>query len=171
MLRQEQSHGTRKLYHATTLPVAQEIKRTKTLSPGSKGMLGPGIYLAETLEAAKGKCRNYGAVLEMDVNLGVQYVVNAAMPDLTRREVEQSGCNSVKGIGFRTGTEYVVYDAWRIQNIGIVHVWVKDGGNMSFRRSVPAEQDTAMRIQTLFDNSTFIFSGRGGTWNVWGMCL
>jgi hypothetical protein len=167
----ERANGTRKLYHATTLPVAQEIARTKTFAPGSKGMLGPGIYLAETLQAAKGKCQHYGAVLEMDVDLGVQYVVNRAMPNLTRQEVEQNGCNSVKGIGFRTGTEYVVYDPCRIQNIGIVHIWVKDGGNMTFRRSVADEQDTAMRLKTTFDGSSFIFSGNGGKWTIAGMCF
>jgi hypothetical protein len=171
MLRGEPTVGRRTLYHATSLDVAKQIVRTRTFFPSTSGMLGPGIYLAETLQAAKAKCHHHGAVLELDVDLGTLFVVNTARSQLTKEEAVNNRSDSVKGIGYRTGSEYVVYDSWRIQNMGIVHVWVGDGGSLSFRRSVPDQQNSAMRIDSDFSGSSSILGSNGGKWCFSAMCL
>jgi hypothetical protein len=157
---------TKTLYHATELETAQEIVRSGTMIPSTKGMLGPGIYFAETMEGAKVKCRHKGAVLEMDVALGNPLVTDKAWSTLNEQVVRRCGFDSVKEIGFRTGTEYVVYSASRVFNIGIVHIWLYNKTSVSFRRWVPAEQETAMAIRIDYQKCEFItYSSRPAGWH------
>lgn len=111
---------TQTLFHQTSGEVFTVIDNTQEMKCSQKGMLGPGIYFAETPEETSEKAHCKGVTLAADVILGVQYVVCGAHRDLNFETIQKCGANSIKGVGYRTGTEYVVFDPSQVTKLRIV---------------------------------------------------
>lgn len=58
------------LIHQTDLECAEKIISTQTMIPSANGLYGPGIYFANTIEAANLKSRRKGVFLTADVYPG-----------------------------------------------------------------------------------------------------
>jgi hypothetical protein len=103
------------LYHVTTWDRAQQIVNAQRMYPGSNGLFGAGIYLAETSAAAFEKARCDGrpgtTVLAVVVNLGTALVVEGAWYSCNSTAVSSRGCRSVKGRSHSGAKwEFVIYD-------------------------------------------------------------
>jgi len=78
---------------------------------GTIGMFGGGIYFAETIDIANSKAHQSGATITADVNLGFSLICRQSEPNINYENLHFTyGCNSVKGFGCVSNTEYVVYN-------------------------------------------------------------
>ena len=105
--------GGKKLYHCTSEQNCQSIERNG-FRPGSHGIVGGGIYFAETPADAVRKAHNSGVVLKCRVKLGkVLDVGRSGNSSLNLNAIKEQGCDSVRVP--RSGTEYCVYEPSRIR--------------------------------------------------------
>lgn len=112
-----------KLYHVTDEAGIAGIHRTQMMKAGSKGMLGGGMYFAETPDQAKDKAKHRGFLLEVLVRVGWIIVLDREVNHgLTKDMLRAVGCDSVKSVGHNTGNEYVVYDPDQI-----IAAWIVEG--------------------------------------------
>lgn len=123
--------GTRIVYHATTFEAAQSIIRDKHLIKGNKGMFGPGIYFAATLEIAKHKCRTkVGAYVICKVDFGFAIVYQRPNKTLKLEDIRQYDCDSVMGrSGPGTDWEFIVYESERTFPLQMFRLKQKDEDN------------------------------------------
>jgi len=104
--------GGMRLYHCTSQSNAESIKRYG-FRCGSSGLVGGGIYFAESVADASRKAQTNGVVLECEVNLGTVRHVGSGGDGITG-----------KGPGYdsvcipRNGTEYCVYEGSRVRVVG-----------------------------------------------------
>jgi hypothetical protein len=114
-------HGDIKtLYHQTNAEFSKIIEDNQIMKIGRKGMLGAGIYFAETAAETRGKARQEGVMIEAQVIVGIQLRVKGAWNDMNLNFIQQRGAETVRGEGYRTGVEYVIYEPDRIVNIRII---------------------------------------------------
>ena len=113
-----------KLYHMTDEIGVAGIHDIQMMKISKDGMLGKGIYFAETPQEASDKAEHKGIVLEVLVRVGWMIVLTReSNHGLTLDKVRAVGCDSVKSVRHNTGPEYVVYDpdqviaAWAISGI------------------------------------------------------
>ena len=108
--------GGRRLYHCTSRECADSIQR-HGFRCGSQGLAGGGIYFAESVADASRKAQSHGVVLECEVNLGrVMDVGSNGDNSLSLSSVRGRGYDSVRIP--RSGTEYCVYEPFRINIVG-----------------------------------------------------
>jgi hypothetical protein len=106
------------------------------MKPGSRGLFGAGMYLAETVDAAKYKSQFDGAadpssmVLAIEADLGIALVLEKGDASMTLSKLQnQYHCESVKGrSGPNTDWEFVVYDPSALTALG-------EEGEVAQRRS------------------------------------
>jgi hypothetical protein len=108
------------LFHQTSIAPAQSIQSSQLMTCGSGGMLGPGIYFATTIDATSRKARSTGVIIQADVTVGIQLIVEEHWPNMNLAFLRSQGADSVKGIGYATGDEIVVYEPQRVRNIHVV---------------------------------------------------
>lgn len=113
-----------KLYHMTDVIGVAGIHDIQMMKISVKGMLGKGIYFAETPEQASDKAEHKGILLEVLVRVGRMIVLTREWNHaLTLDMIREVGCDSVKSVLHNTGPEYVVYDpdqviaAWAISGM------------------------------------------------------
>lgn len=98
------------LYHITDANSARAIEASQMMKPGSSGMLGGGIYFADTKEAAQKKAQRHGVVLKCLVKVGkIMVLKQDRNTHITHNDLKALGVNSIKGVEYRSGSEYVVY--------------------------------------------------------------
>jgi hypothetical protein len=109
----------RTLYHQTDPEAAKAILSTQCMRRGEKGMVGGGIYFAETPLATQHKALHHGVILAADVKLGkFKLIAQDGDRGITFQSLVQQGCDSV--MFFRPGgTEYVVYSSDQVTNIRV----------------------------------------------------
>lgn len=105
------------LYHATSEDAWIKISKEKTLKPGRDGMLGAGIYFAETPEAALFKATKKEVVLIAKVNVGKPYVVRDKSRKFTAKDIKRYKCNSVNSQVQGKDPEWMVFDPKRVKEI------------------------------------------------------
>jgi hypothetical protein len=113
---------TIRAYHCTTRKAANVIMSTQRFRRGTNGMVGGGIYFAETPEDARRKARPSDAnvVLDAKVQLGRQYVVSTkgdktlSYARLVKMERDSVLLNRTNGL------EYVVYKHDQVSDICIL---------------------------------------------------
>lgn len=120
--------GKKTLKHATSREAGQGIERTRTMRCGVDGVLGRGIYFAETEEATKGKALHHGAMVTAEVDLGKCLTVSEA--DAIWRMLQDGGFGHKKlakaGISsvccdFNGGREYCVFDPARVKILKVTY--------------------------------------------------
>ena len=101
------------LYHCTSKSSANSI-RSNGFRCGSSGLAGGGIYFADSVDDASRKARTQGVVLECEVNLGrVSHIGFNGDSSLSLSQLNRDGYDSV--CIPRNGTEYCVYEPWRVE--------------------------------------------------------
>ena len=100
------------LYHQTDPDAATAILASQRMLRGSSGLVGGGIYFADSRNATQLKAHAKGWVIEARVVLGKQLVVQHQLFGLTGSEVAARGYDSVRVDGRKSGVEYVIYD-WK----------------------------------------------------------
>ena len=123
--------GTRIVYHATTYEAAKSILNDMHLVKGSKGMFGPGIYFAASMEIAKHKSRVcVGAYVICKVDFGYAIVLGSPCKNLTLEDIREYGCDSVMGrSGPNTNWEFIVYESERTRPLQMIRLKQKDIDN------------------------------------------
>ena len=110
------------LYHETNMDSVKKIEESQMMKAGSRGSLGPGIYFAESPEAASRKATRKGVTLKCLVKLStICNMEKRRSGSISKKDIATLGCKSVVGV-FNTGTEYVVYDPKQI-----LAAWVVKG--------------------------------------------
>lgn len=100
-----------RMYHGTSPDCAQAIISNGRILRGSKGMLGPAIYFADTVEVAEHKSERNGALIDAFVYLGVSLIVRRARYHMTYTAVKTVyHCDSVKAEDVVSRPEYAVYN-------------------------------------------------------------
>jgi hypothetical protein len=100
------------LFHQTDEASLKLIQKGAEMKCGSQGIVGGGIYFAESRNATQLKAHAKGWVIEARVALGRQLVVQHRLASLTGSEVAARGYDSVRVDGRKSGVEYVIYD-WK----------------------------------------------------------
>jgi len=115
--------GKKVLKHRTSQRVGKIVQRTKEMKPGREGMLGAGIYFAESEESIHRKTRSARAqdddyaMITADVDLGRCRIVSTGEREWRMLcdggykvdQLKEQGFDSV-GSNFNGGWEYVVFD-------------------------------------------------------------
>jgi hypothetical protein len=111
----------RTLYHQTKLDSAERIRRSGKMIRGHRGVVGAGIYFAESPRETEWKAESKGVVLECEVKLGHQLNVTRADedPSLAFGYLARQGYDALvmdRGIckvgphkGKPAGLEFIVY--------------------------------------------------------------
>jgi hypothetical protein len=93
--------GTMNVYHATSRIAAVSIYQNKDMRPGSGGMLGAGIYFADTPQSAQNKSRfgknKFAIIIYASVNFGTALVLDAPCRGMNSVMLTKRGTQSVKG--------------------------------------------------------------------------
>ena len=108
------------LIHQTDLACAEQIIRTQTMRPGSAGLFGPGIYFANTIEAAKRKAHKKGVFLIAEVYLGKTKSISRADVDagnFNLAAIKQQGYTAIIGYRLQSGREIIVFNSNQVKNI------------------------------------------------------
>ncbi len=85
---------------------------------GSTGMVGGGIYFAESPAEARTKALHNGVLLEVDVRVGrVHHISFTPDHGMTWAKLKALGCNSVKMTGRPTGVEWIVYSWDQVKSV------------------------------------------------------
>jgi len=106
------------LYHQTSFSNALSILKDSKFNLSSSGMMGSGIYFAETPEDANRKATHAGAILKCTVKMGNMVESNISDTSFTFESVLSNGYDSVKAT-FRKGNEYVVYNSDQVVSMSI----------------------------------------------------
>ena len=112
------------LYHQTDPDAATAILATQRMLRGFSGLVGGGIYFAETAQESNAKCHHDGVVLLCRVRLGKQQSVDHGVnkrsrcyPNFTWTELTRDGYDSVVITNHRTGNEHVVFNYEQVEEI------------------------------------------------------
>jgi hypothetical protein len=108
------------LYHGTSEWASKKILNFYLMKPGSKGMLGPGIYFAESVEDAHEKAHKNQIILSVEVKVGIQYCTWEPEKKMNKEKLAELGCNSVRWDSRSTGVEYCIFDPEQIISFRIV---------------------------------------------------
>lgn len=106
--------GTRMVWHHTK--AGKEIGQEGRMRRGSTGCVGAGIYFAETRAECENKALTSGYAVQARIRTGRALIVNkedltnTAWKNTTFSWLKKQGYDSVEVRGFKTGTEYVVYN-------------------------------------------------------------
>jgi len=120
------THGQsiRDLYHLTE--AGEEIKRSGEMLRGRAGMVGGGIYFAESLEAFRAKALSTGYVVKARVLVGKTKQVNLGLANIkslmhqyTFTALQTEGYDSLQVIGLRTGDEFIVYNKDQVELLSV----------------------------------------------------
>ena len=116
-----------KLYHRTDEGAARSITASQKFKPGTKGMMGAGIYFAQSHADCVGKAQSTGAYLSATVELGRSRVLKTRKeatenwqslnPAAAADKLKRCNCGSVKA-GW-TRAEYAVFEDWRVAKIKV----------------------------------------------------
>ena len=105
-----------RLFHCTSKANARKIM-AEGFRCGYSGLVGGGIYFAESVHHASRKAHEHGVVLVCDVDLGrVMTVGFNGDPNLRISRLKAVGYDSVRVP--RNGTEYCVYEPHRVRVVG-----------------------------------------------------
>jgi hypothetical protein len=105
-----------RLFHCTSKANARKIM-AEGFRCGYSGLVGGGIYFAESVHHASRKAHEHGVVLVCDVDLGrVMTVGFNGDPNLRISRLKAVGYDSVRIP--RNGTEYCVYEPHRVRVVG-----------------------------------------------------
>ena len=111
------------LYHITDIESANAIEASQKMIPGKAGMLGAGIYFADSEEAAARKAIHKGVVLKCLVRVGrIMVLTREHNHGITPDMLAKLGLDSIKGVEYNTGSEYVVYKSEQV-----LAAWVVKG--------------------------------------------
>jgi len=112
------------LYHQTDPDAATAILASQRMLRGCSGLVGGGIYFAETAQESNAKCHHDGVVLLCHVRLGIQRSVDhgankrsGCYPNFTWTELTRDGYDSVMITNHRTGNEHVVFNYEQVEEI------------------------------------------------------
>jgi len=106
------------LYHQTCREHAEQIKKDYMLKKGRQGMMGAGIYFAETPRETEYKAHYKGVMITCDVQLGNVLEMKTNDNSITFDHLLGREYDSVK-IVRRTGVEYVVYSSDQVDILDI----------------------------------------------------
>lgn len=105
------------LYHQTSPDAAEAILETQKMMRGSKGVVGGGIYFAESPGDTHHKAQGRGVMLAAKVSVGRVKVLNVGPDkDYTFTSLHQEGFDSVL-VRMRSGPEWVVYNYDQVQEV------------------------------------------------------
>jgi hypothetical protein len=107
------------LYHQTSHDCAASILSSQQMNRGCPGLAGSGIYFAESPPETKQKATKKGVVLQAVVRLGRVKDVYGGQRDITFRQLQREGYDSVRILGRASGIEYVVYNRDQVRNIAV----------------------------------------------------
>lgn len=109
----------KRAFHCTTEEAAKAIVETQTFRKGSSGMVGGGIYFAESPADARRKARQGTVILEATLRMGRMYVVpSGGNSDITFEWLQTRGRDSVC-FTRDAGYEFVVYQSYQCTNIAL----------------------------------------------------
>jgi hypothetical protein len=114
--------GPKTVDHATNLEAGKNIFREGRMRPGTGGMWGPGIYFADSIQAARHKSRHGNEVVVMvTADFGTALVADCALSNTTPISLTNTGCQSVMGRGNPSSDwEYVLFDSSRITLVKMI---------------------------------------------------
>ena len=111
------------LYHVTDIGSARAIEASQKMIPGKDGMLGAGIYFADSEEEAARKTHHKGVILKCLVRVGrIMVLTREHNHGITSDMLARLGVDSIKGVEYNTGSEYVVYKSEQV-----LAAWVVKG--------------------------------------------
>ena len=108
---------SRRLFHQTSESNARSILDSKQMRRGSDGLVGGGIYFAESREETEAKAHEHGVILRAVVLLGRVKEIQREDRSITFASLQNEGFDSVKVSGRPTGIEWVVYNWDQVQDI------------------------------------------------------
>jgi hypothetical protein len=105
------------LYHQTSPECSRMILRSQSFHCGAKGMLGGGIYFAESAEETNRKSTHKGAIIKAQVIVGIQLRVQGVWNHMDLNFVRPKGAETLRGEGYSSGydmlfmnlNEYSIY--------------------------------------------------------------
>ena len=108
-------------YHQTNEEAARGILSQMAMKPGSRGLVGGGIYMAETAAATQRKATSHGVVLRITVRFNKAKEVPArGDPSITLQKLKSEGYDLVRcHRPGSDGTEWVVYDMNQVHDITV----------------------------------------------------
>lgn len=112
------------LIHQTSQAAADIIIRTQEMKPGASGLFGPGIYFANTIEAAQIKAHQKGVFLIAEVFLGKTKSISRVDVDagnFNLAAIKAQGYTAIIGYRVRSGREIIVFDSKRVRNIKYIY--------------------------------------------------
>mmetsp|Transcript_50097 Transcript_50097/g.93736 ORF Transcript_50097/g.93736 Transcript_50097/m.93736 type:complete len:158 (-) Transcript_50097:121-594(-) len=110
------THGRKMktLYHISEY--GKEIKTSGEMIRGSTGAVGGGIYFARSRAECEAKSTSDGYVIQARVLTGKAKKVRASkLKDYTFTKLYKKGYDSIKLVGFSSGTEYVVFNKDQVE--------------------------------------------------------
>eukprot|EP00931_Biecheleriopsis_adriatica_P089036 TRINITY_DN63231_c0_g1_i1.p1 TRINITY_DN63231_c0_g1~~TRINITY_DN63231_c0_g1_i1.p1 ORF type:complete len:192 (-),score=22.58 TRINITY_DN63231_c0_g1_i1:18-593(-) len=117
--------GEMNLFHRTTIEAGRKIRMSKKMKPGCEGVIGRGVYFAETPQACCKKTRHSGhgqpyAMVEAKVRLGKCRILRDGEREFSMvfGDIRAGTVDSV-GSNFNGGWEYCVLDPSRVTVISV----------------------------------------------------
>ncbi|KAJ3093198.1 hypothetical protein HK100_006750 [Physocladia obscura] len=109
------------LYHQTSPEAARAIVRSQKMTRGSAGIVGGGIYFADSPAATERKAHSHGVILKARVWMGRMAVMFVGLNhhSVTYTELENNGFDSIVLQGLASGPEYIVYNYENVDNISV----------------------------------------------------
>ncbi|CAD7925521.1 unnamed protein product [Amoebophrya sp. A120] len=114
-------NGKVTMYHATDRQSARSIINQQHMSPGSGGMLGPGIYFSMNCEAASRKRRRYDDDDQVTLSATVDLGETGFFADGHRvdsYEMDAYDIQSAK-VNAPRRDSFMVLDSWRVTNMEV----------------------------------------------------
>lgn len=109
--------NSRTLYHQTKPEASSLILGSQEMLRGSSGLVGGGIYFAESPEETEAKAHHHGPILQAQVRLGRIKTVSLSHSSITFSSLLAEGYDSVCVSGRASGLEFVVYNKDQVINI------------------------------------------------------
>eukprot|EP00429_Kryptoperidinium_foliaceum_P020428 CAMPEP_0176038996 /NCGR_PEP_ID=MMETSP0120_2-20121206/19329_1 /TAXON_ID=160619 /ORGANISM="Kryptoperidinium foliaceum, Strain CCMP 1326" /LENGTH=133 /DNA_ID=CAMNT_0017372391 /DNA_START=33 /DNA_END=434 /DNA_ORIENTATION=+ len=104
----------RTLWHITAY--GQEIKDARRMERGSQGMVGAGIYFADSLADCRQKAHSTGWKVRASVFLGKRKnIAKSEIKNYSFRRLQQEGYDSLCVTDCVTGPEYIVFNRDQVQ--------------------------------------------------------
>lgn len=116
---------TKVLYHLTNS--GQAIKQSGEMRRGSSGLVGGGIYFADSAEVCKQKAHTTGWLITARVLVGKAKVVDmsgfksltALLNQYSFQSLQSEGYDSIRVSGLKTGEEYIVYNKDQVELVSV----------------------------------------------------
>mmetsp|Transcript_15431 Transcript_15431/g.34010 ORF Transcript_15431/g.34010 Transcript_15431/m.34010 type:complete len:149 (+) Transcript_15431:49-495(+) len=113
-----ESGEVKMLYHITSS--GEEIKLAEHMVRGAGGIVGPGMYFADTAVACKAKAKSKGWLIKARVFLGKSKAMSTAEAQkYTFTELQTEGYDSLVLSGLSSGVEYIVYNKDQVELVSI----------------------------------------------------